>query len=105
MPRLTIVTREGVERTVTGQAGLSVMEVIRSAGIDEVLAVCGGCCACATCHVYVDSGFLQQLSQMTEDENGMLDSTNHRKNTSRLSCQLRFTDEVDGLRIVIAPED
>ena len=105
MPELIIVTREGEETTVKGEAGLSVMEVIRRAGVDEVLAVCGGCCACATCHVYVDSAFRQQIPDMSEDENAMLDSSNHRENTSRLSCQIRFTDEMDGLRVVIAPED
>ncbi|HWI87577.1 MAG TPA: 2Fe-2S iron-sulfur cluster-binding protein, partial [Sphingomonas sp.] len=54
MPKLIVVTREGEQREIEGEAGLSVMEVIRDAGIDELLALCGGCCSCATCHVHVD---------------------------------------------------
>ncbi|MBX9732190.1 MAG: 2Fe-2S iron-sulfur cluster binding domain-containing protein, partial [Sphingomonas sp.] len=57
MPQLTVVMRNGEERTIEGEAGLSVMEVIRDAGIDEILALCGGCCSCATCHVHVDPEF------------------------------------------------
>ena len=54
MPSLTIVTRDGTERTVEARAGWSVMENIRDNGFDELLALCGGCCSCATCHVHVD---------------------------------------------------
>jgi len=57
MPQLIVVTREGETRTIEGETGLSVMEVIREAGIDELLALCGGCCSCATCHVHVDPGY------------------------------------------------
>ena len=68
MPKLTVVTREGTESTVEGEAGLSVMEVIRDAGFDELLALCGGCCSCATCHVYIDEAFVDTLPPMSEDE-------------------------------------
>ena len=61
MPKLIVVTREGEEREVEGEVGLSVMEVIRDAGIDELLALCGGCCSCATCHVHVDPDFADRL--------------------------------------------
>ena len=54
MPKLIVVNRDGAEQTVEGDKGLSVMEVIRAHGFDELLALCGGCCSCATCHVYVD---------------------------------------------------
>ena len=105
MPKLIVVTREGEESTIDAQAGLSVMEVIRDAGIDELLALCGGCCSCATCHVHVDPSFLDQLPAMSEDENDLLDSSDHRNETSRLSCQVQLTDSLDGLKVTIAPED
>ena len=74
MPKLIVVTREGKERELSGEAGLSVMEVIRDGGIDELLALCGGCCSCATCHVHVDPAFLAKLPPMSEDEDDLLDS-------------------------------
>lgn len=105
MPQLTIVTRDGRERTVDGQSGLSVMEVIRDHGIDELLALCGGCCSCATCHVHVDEEWLGALPQMEADEDDLLDSSDHRSANSRLSCQIPFGPALDGLRVTIAPED
>ena len=105
MPKLIVVTREGEEREVEGEVGLSVMEVIRDNGFDELLALCGGCCSCATCHVHVDPEFAGKLSAMSEDENDLLDSSSDRNNTSRLSCQIQFTSELDGLKVTIAAED
>jgi len=105
MPKLIVVNRAGEEQAVDGDCGLSVMEVIRDSGFDELLALCGGCCSCATCHVYVDPAFADQLPAMTEDENDLLDSSDHRNDTSRLSCQLILSDAVDNLRVTIAPED
>jgi len=105
MPKLIVVTREGEEREIMGDAGLSVMEVIRDAGIDEILALCGGCCSCATCHVHVDPEFAAKLKPMSEDENDLLDSTSDRDEFSRLSCQIDMTDALDGLKVRIAAED
>jgi len=105
MPKLIVVTREGEEREIMGEAGLSVMEVIRDAGIDEILALCGGCCSCATCHVHVDPAFAAALPPMSEDENDLLDSSADRDDRSRLSCQLPMTDALDGLKVTIAAED
>jgi 2Fe-2S ferredoxin len=105
MAQLVVVTRDGTERTVEGESGLSVMEVIRDAGFDELLALCGGCCSCATCHVHVDPAFADKLPDMSEDENDLLDSSDYRNETSRLSCQLTFGEDLDGLRVTIAPED
>jgi len=105
MPKLIVVTREGQESTVEGDAGLSVMEVIRDNGFDELLALCGGCCSCATCHVHVDPAFADKLPAMSEDENDLLDSSDHRDANSRLSCQIPFSDALDGLRVTIAAED
>ena len=105
MPQLIVVTREGDELSLDGEAGLSVMEVIRDGGVDELLALCGGCCSCATCHVHVDPDFADRLPAMSEDENDRLDSSDHRNESSRLACQLPFTADLDGLRVTIAPED
>jgi ferredoxin, 2Fe-2S len=105
MPKLVVVTRDGQEKTVDGATGLSVMEVIRENGFDELLALCGGCCSCATCHVHVDEDWGDRLPKMSEDENDLLESSDHRNERSRLSCQIPFTAELDGLRVTIAAED
>lgn len=105
MAELIVVTREGEEKTFEADDGLSVMEVIRDGGVDELLALCGGCCSCATCHVYVDPAFADKLPAMSDDENDLLDGSTHRDERSRLSCQLMMSDEISGLRVVIAPED
>ena len=105
MPKLVVVNRAGEEKTVEASAGLSVMEVIRDSGFDELLALCGGCCSCATCHVYVDPAFAGSVETMSEDENDLLDSSDHRNETSRLSCQIHLTDALDGLKVTIAQED
>ena len=105
MPKLVVTNRAGEEKTVEASAGLSVMEAIRDNGFDELLALCGGCCSCATCHVHVDADWADRLPAMSEDENDLLDSSDHRGATSRLSCQLHMTAELDGLKVTIAPED
>ena len=105
MAKLVVVTRDGTEKTVEAQSGLSVMEIIRDAGFDELLALCGGCCSCATCHIHVDPAFADKVDPISEDENDLLDSSSHRNDTSRLSCQIHFKDELDGLKVTIAQED
>jgi ferredoxin, 2Fe-2S len=105
MPKLIVTMRDGAVQELEGQAGLSVMEIIRDGGVDELLALCGGCCSCATCHVHVDPAFADLIAPMTEDENDLLDSSDHRNETSRLSCQIPFTSALDGLKISIAAED
>src|SRR6478735_8342885 len=102
MPTLTIVNRAGEETTIEVGQGLSVMEAIRDNGFDELLALCGGCCSCATCHVHVDPAFADLLPPITMDEDDLLDSSDDRDATSRLSCQIPFTDALDGLRVRIA---
>lgn len=104
MPRITVITRNGDRHEVEAAVDLTAMEVIREAGFDELLAMCGGCCSCATCHVYVDEGG-ESLSPMGVDEDDLLDGSSHRTRTSRLSCQLHLGDGADGLCIRLAPED
>lgn len=105
MGKLIVVTREGAEQELDAESGLSVMEIIRDGGVDELLALCGGCCSCATCHVYIDPAFADQIPAMSEDENDLLDSSDHRNERSRLSCQVSFSSALDGMKVTIAPED
>ena len=105
MPKLIVVTRAGEESAVEAADGLTVMEAIRDNGFDELLALCGGCCSCATCHVHVDPAFKDRLPAMSEDEDDLLESSDHRNGDSRLGCQIPLTDELDGLRVTIAQED
>lgn len=100
-----MTTREGVKHELPLMPGHSLMETIREAGIDELLALCGGCCSCATCHVHVDPAALPLMPPLSEDENDLLDSSDHRDETSRLSCQIKLTDGLAGLRVRIAEED
>lgn len=105
MSSLVVVDRSGQEHVLEADSGRTVMEVIRDGGLDELLALCGGCLSCATCHVHVDPDFLGALSVMGDDENDLLDSSEHRDERSRLSCQLAMSDALSGMRVTIAPED
>ncbi|GAA0284993.1 2Fe-2S iron-sulfur cluster-binding protein [Alteraurantiacibacter aestuarii] len=105
MPKLIVVNRAGEESTVEAASGLTVMEAIRDNGFDELLALCGGCCSCATCHVHVDPAFKDKLPALSTDEDDLLDSSDDRDEFSRLSCQIPFTDDLDGLKVRIAKED
>ena len=105
MPRLIVTTRAGETSEIEVADGLTVMEAIRDNGFDELLALCGGCCSCATCHVHVDPAFADRLPPMSEDEDDLLESSDHRVATSRLSCQIPFGAGLDGLKVTIAPED
>jgi len=105
MPELIVTTRDGETRAVAFSIGISAMEAVRDAGIGEVLALCGGACSCATCHVHIDPAFAALLPAMSADENDLLDSSSHRNERSRLSCQIRLTNALSGLRFTIAEED
>ena len=104
MPQLVVVSREGTRRAVEGEAGLSVMEVIRDNGFDELLALCGGACACATCHVYVGEDWIGRMPTLGADEDALLETADFRREDSRLACQIPFEAELDGLEVTIAPE-
>ena len=105
MPKITVINHAGQETAVEAEEGRTLMEVIRDNGFDELLALCGGCCSCATCHVHVDPAFAATLPAMTEDENDLLDSSDHRDENSRLSCQIPVTAALEGLRVTLAQED
>jgi 2Fe-2S ferredoxin len=106
MSKLIVTTRVGDEMTIeSDKPGMSVMELMRDHSVPDLLALCGGSRSCATCHVWVDPAFLERLPAPVEEEIELLDSSLHRKSTSRLSCQLKWHKGLDGLRVTLAPED
>ncbi len=105
MPTINVTTRNGDKRAVEAKLGASIMENLRDGGIDEILALCGGCLSCATCHVFVDDQWLGQLPPVSDDEDDLLDSSDARQPNSRLSCQLPLTEELDGIAVTVAPDD
>ncbi|MEO1090436.1 MAG: 2Fe-2S iron-sulfur cluster-binding protein [Pseudomonadota bacterium] len=103
MSKLIVTDREGRTHELEGRAGWSVMELIRDADL-PIEAACGGCCACATCHVYVAAESAAKLPTVGDEEELMLDEAYEVQETSRLSCQLKWSDELDGLQVTLAPE-
>ena len=103
MPKLIITDRSGKKSEIEYDSNFTLMEALRDNGYD-IEASCGGCCACATCHVYIDDKWTNKLKNMGDDEESMLDQAFDVKNNSRLSCQIDLSEELDGLEIEIAPE-
>ena len=103
MTKLVVIDRQGSEREIEVANGISVMEAIRDNGFDELLALCGGCCSCATCHVYLTGGWFEKLSPSSDEEIAVLDSAPAVEPNSRLACQIRCVPENDGITLTIAP--
>jgi 2Fe-2S ferredoxin len=104
MPKVIYVSHNGQSREVEVPVGMTVMNAALKNGIDGIIAECGGVCMCSTCHVYVDEKFFSKLPPAQDTEEAVLDiSAEERKPTSRLSCQIKVTDDLDGL-IVRLPE-
>jgi 2Fe-2S ferredoxin len=101
MPRLLFVAPSGAAREIEAPVGISVMEAAKQRGIDGIVAQCGGACACATCHVYVDPDWLSKLPAAEDMEQGMLESAWEPRPNSRLSCQITVTAALDGLRLIV----
>jgi 2Fe-2S ferredoxin len=102
--QLHVVDLAGESRTIEAKIGVSLMENIRAAGIDDIPAFCGGCCSCASCHVHIDPAFAAMLPAMSPDEDDLLDSSEYRAAGSRLSCQIPASAALDGIRLTIAPQ-
>lgn len=100
-----LTERNGQQHRIPAEPGKSVMEAIRTAGFDELLAICGGCCSCGTCHVYVSGAAAQRLPSISSDEDDLLDSSDYRLPNSRLSCQITYNLGLTGLHVTIAPEE
>ena len=106
MIRLIVTNRDGATRTVQADPGPSLMQIIRDHGFDDLMAICGGVCSCATCHVLLaPDGPGALLAPPGPDEADLLDSLSARTPQSRLSCQVPFTADLDGLCVTIAPEE
>ncbi|MCW8193611.1 (2Fe-2S)-binding protein [Proteobacteria bacterium 005FR1] len=103
MAKIHFIEHNGTERVVEAQPGESVMEAAIGNGIPGIDADCGGACACATCHVFVDEKWLDKVGPVQDCEDGMLSVSNDRRPNSRLACQIQVSDELDGL-VVTTPE-
>src|ERR1044071_8358281 len=103
MPKITYIDTEGAERTVEAEVGSTVMETAINNDVPGILATCGGSCSGATRHVYVDDSWVDKLPPPELEEEDMLDTAHDLQENSRLSCQIKVTDELDGL-IVTTPE-
>jgi 2Fe-2S ferredoxin len=96
MPRITFIEPGGFRHEIDAPVGLTLMEAARQNGVQGILALCGGACACGTCHVYVETEWLPKLAAREDMEEGMLDN-------SRLSCQIHVSADLDGL-VVRVPQ-
>ncbi len=99
MVKVTYIDTKGVERTVDAEPGVSVMQAGLDNNIPQIESDCGGVCACAACHVYVEPQWLDRLTPMNKTENGLLGLLDVRKPNSRFSCQLKLTEALDGLTV------
>ena len=105
MPRITFVTTDGQRHEVDVENGYSVMEGAVNHNIKGIVAECGGACACATCHGYIDEAWLDKLPAMDDMEDSMLDAAFERKDNSRLTCQVEMNDDLDGIVVHVAEND
>ena len=105
MPELRIILKDGTEKTIEAEEGASLMEILRDDGHDEIEGACGGAMACATCHIYVHPDWNDKIAaadnEKTEDEEDMLDLAFDIEKHSRLGCQIRMNNDLDGLIIAI----
>ncbi|MFV3126775.1 2Fe-2S iron-sulfur cluster-binding protein [Niveispirillum sp. KHB5.9] len=97
MPRVTFINSDGFARTLDIGEGETLMEAARGAGIEEILAECGGACACATCHVHVDPAWMETVGPASGGEAELLDYVTEPGPTARLSCQITMAAALDGL--------
>ena len=101
MPKITYIQPDGTEKVVDATVGVTVMEAAKLNLVDGIEAECGGACACATCHVYVTEDWMSKVGSVSEMEEDMLDFAFDVSATSRLSCQIKVTDELDGLTVTV----
>lgn len=104
MPKVVVTDRDGVTHEIEAETGSPLMYSLRDLDYG-VEAICGGVCSCATCHVFVDERWLGRLPARDDDEQELLEELEHFRNNSRLSCQVEFTDALDGMYVTIAPEE
>ena len=105
MPKITFITPGGERREVDVERGYSVMEAAINNNIEGMVAECGGACACATCHGYIDQAWTSKMPAMDDMEDSMLDAAYERRDNSRLTCQLEMNEELDGLIVHVAENE
>ena len=105
MPKIIFITPNGERHEVQAEIGYSVMEAAINNNIEGIVAECGGACACATCHSYIDEAWIDKMPAMDDMEDSMLDAAYDRRDTSRLTCQLEIKDEWDGLIVHVAENE
>ncbi|HEV7611931.1 MAG TPA: 2Fe-2S iron-sulfur cluster-binding protein [Steroidobacteraceae bacterium] len=101
MPRIVFIEPGGGRREIDVPVGITLMEAARQHGVQGVVARCGGACACATCHVYIDPAWLSKLEPREEMEEGMLESAWEPRENSRLSCQVHIAADLDGMQVTV----
>jgi 2Fe-2S ferredoxin len=101
MPKIVFIEPDGDRREITAPVGITLMEAARQHGIQGIVAQCGGACACATCHVYIDPAWTAKLEPREDMEEGMLETAWEPKENSRLSCQVHITAELDGMQVTV----
>ena len=99
MVKITFIDSKGTDRTVEGEIGSTVMETAIKHGVPEIEAECGGACACSTCHVYIDEAWQAKVGELSPMEEDMLDFAFEVRPNSRLSCQIKVSEELDGLTV------
>jgi 2Fe-2S ferredoxin len=97
MPKITYIEHDGAEHTVEAEIGATVMETALKHGVTGIVAECGGSCTCATCMVYVDEAWMDKVGARTDEEEDQLDTAFDVRPNSRLSCQIKVTEALDGL--------
>jgi 2Fe-2S ferredoxin len=105
MPKVIYITTDEVRHEVEVETGYSIMEGAINNNIDGIVAECGGACACATCHSYVDAAWTDKIPSMDDMEDSMLDAAFERKDNSRLTCQIEVSDALDGIVIHVADNE
>jgi 2Fe-2S ferredoxin len=100
-----VTDRQGNVHSVAFNEGDALMESIRDAGVRDILALCGGVCSCATCHVFVDEEWMDKVGPAAGDESDLLETSAFNTPRSRLSCQIKLAARLDGLSVTIAPEE
>lgn len=104
---INVTNTDGRTETLSANDGWRVMEIIRDTGGKQGISIradCGGCCACATCHVYVADEWAARLTPVGDEEDTLLEDSFYRQPNSRLSCQITMTNELDGLSVTLAPD-
>ena len=101
--KISVINRDGTKHILEADNNSTLMEVIRDEGLD-IEAACGGCCACATCHIYVEKKWLPKLENILSEEESMLDQAFNVEKNSRLACQIEFNEKIDGINIELAKE-